>query len=124
MIDTLITNREAIIAATLDYALSGYEGDATRISRALHPQLAKRAPLPDANGAVVLHEMSKDELVELVAGGTLQQPPDHRQADINIVEIYGDAAIVRLEMNDWIDFLQLIKLDGQWSIINVLWHLK
>jgi hypothetical protein len=121
----ILTDTEAITAAALDYALSGYLGDAARMERALHDDLAKRAPLPDkATGEIKLHQLSKTDLVQMVAGGGLKQAESRRQAEVQILEIYGDAAVVRLEMNDWIDFLQLIKLDGRWSIINVLWHLK
>ncbi len=41
-----------------------------------------------------------------------------------ILDVFGNAATVRAEARDWIDYLHLGKVDGQWKIINVLWELK
>ncbi|MBC8098964.1 MAG: nuclear transport factor 2 family protein, partial [Armatimonadetes bacterium] len=53
-----------------------------------------------------------------------RQPVNHRQRDIRILDVFGHSDSVRLEMNEWIDYLQLAKWNGRWVIVNVLWELK
>jgi hypothetical protein len=31
---------------------------------------------------------------------------------------------VKIVANDWIDYLQVAKVDGRWMIVNVLWEMK
>ncbi|MCU0463440.1 MAG: nuclear transport factor 2 family protein [Anaerolineae bacterium] len=117
-------DRAAIIAAALDYAEGAYTGDAARMERALHGQLAKRVVLTAPDGTSRLSQMSALELVQYAHDGHGRQPADRRQRDVRILDVFREAAAVRLEMNDWIDYLQLARWNGQWAIINVLWVLK
>jgi len=32
--------------------------------------------------------------------------------------------VARITMADWVDYLQLAKVDGRWVIVNVLWERK
>ncbi|HEY1034197.1 MAG TPA: nuclear transport factor 2 family protein, partial [Pseudoxanthomonas sp.] len=60
------TTLAAIEATCLDYIDGQLEGDPARVSRALHPDLAKRAVVGDTPyERLGLRRMSKDELVEL-----------------------------------------------------------
>ena len=43
---------------------------------------------------------------------------------VKILDIYNRIASVRLVSDNWVEYLQLIKLDGKWSIINLLWQHK
>lgn len=43
MAEDRTTEEAAIVAAALDYFDGWFDGDATRMERALHPKLAKRA---------------------------------------------------------------------------------
>ena len=43
---------------------------------------------------------------------------------VKILDIYNRIANVRLISDNWVEYLQLIKLDGKWSIINLLWQHK
>ncbi len=64
------------------------------------------------------------ELVQYARDGHGRQPENHRQRDVKILDVFGNAATVRLEMNDWVDYLQIAKWNGRWVIVNVLWALK
>jgi hypothetical protein len=119
------TDVDQIIAAALDYAESAYEGVQGRMERALHPKLAKRAVFADQQtGKDVLHELTAPELIEWVAKGHGKQPESRRQRDVKVLDIYENTAQVRVDMNDWVDFMQIAKINGRWVIINVLWALK
>jgi hypothetical protein len=117
-------DRKAIEATALDYGLGWYEGDAERMERALHPDLAKRHVGPNPrSGKGKINHMSAMKLVQSTrAGHGTKVAAEERRTDVTIIEVYGNAAIVKLEMHDWIDFMQMAKLDGRWVIVNVLWE--
>jgi len=113
-------DRAQIRAAALDYAEGWYAGDAARMERAVHPDLAKRIA---SRGAI--EQMTARELVAGTRSGGGKNTPKAKQlADVKILDIFGNAASVRLEMSGWIDYMHLAKIDGQWKIVNVLWELK
>jgi hypothetical protein len=92
----------AIRSAALDYVEGWYEGNADRMTRALHPELV--------NGT--RHGYGKET------------PGERRQKDVTILDIYGNAASAKAVMADWVDYMQLAKVDGRWVIVNVLWEWK
>ena len=116
----------AIRATALDYAEGWYEGNADRMSRALHPELVKRIVVADtATGKSVLQSMGASALVNGTRHGYGKSTPkDKQQKDVRILDIFGNAASARATMADWIDYMQLAKVDGRWVIVNVLWEEK
>ena len=115
-----------IRAAALDYIEGWYTGDAPRMTRALHPQLAKRIVETDpASKKSVLSQMGAKELIEYTGkGGGRETPADHRQADVSILDIYQGAASAKVIAADWVDYLHLSRWNGRWVIVNVLWEFK
>jgi hypothetical protein len=115
----------AIRATVMDYVDGWYTGDADRMRRALHPELAKRISLHEQDGAWRLDSMTADELVAGTAqGGGTRTPEERRQRDVAILDIFSNAASVRTTMSGWIDYMHLARVDGRWQIVNVLWELK
>jgi hypothetical protein len=113
----------AIRDAALDYIEGWYEGNAERMARALHPDLAKRIVQPRPDGAQ-LRGMTADQLVEATRrGGGRMTPADKQRKEVTILDVYGNAASVRVMAADWIDYLHIGKSDDRWVIINVLWEL-
>ncbi len=115
----------AIRAAALDYIEGWYEGDAERMEQALHPDLAKRMVYADReSGASKLHDMTAQQLVSGTrGGGGSRTPVEERRADVTILDIFGNAASVKVVARDWVDYLHIAKYDDRWVIINVLWEL-
>jgi hypothetical protein len=115
----------AIRQTALDYIEGWYEGDAVRMERALHPELAKRMVSPDSHGRSRLNQMSAMTLVQSTrAGGGSHTPKEQQQKDITILDRFNNAAVVKIVASGWVDYLEEVKFDGQWKIINVLWELK
>jgi len=116
----------AIKQAALDYAEGWYEGNAERMERALHPELAKRIVRTDAaSGRSRLDQMSAMSLVQGTrAGFGTKVAKEKQQKDVTILDVFGGAASVKLVMVDWIDYLHVGKVNGKWVIVNVLWELK
>lgn len=122
--DTDNADLEAIKQTALDYGQGWYEGNAERMERALHPDLAKRALMPDPrSGKGRIEHMSALKLVQATREGWgAKTPTDQRRTDVTILDVYGNAACVKLEMHDWIDFMHMTKTGGRWKIVNVLWE--
>jgi hypothetical protein len=110
--------------AALDYAEGWYQADVKRMTRALHPELAKRIVRAD-NGVSYVDNMGATRLIQNVRrGGGKDTPAARQQKDVTILDRFENAASVKLVCSDWIDYLHLAKVDGRWVIINVLWELK
>ncbi|HEX8906014.1 MAG TPA: nuclear transport factor 2 family protein [Longimicrobiaceae bacterium] len=112
--------------AALDYIEGWYSGDAERMTRALHPELAKRIVRTDPQtGQSRLGQQSAMTLVEGTRrGGGRDTPPARQQKDVTILDLYQNAASARVVASDWIDYLHLAKWNGRWVIVNVLWEMK
>ncbi|MDF3052311.1 MAG: hypothetical protein K0S19_416 [Geminicoccaceae bacterium] len=115
-----------IRAAALDYAEGWYEGNADRMARALHPELVKRIVVRDTTtGRTMVQGMGASVLVNSTRHGYGKETPkDRQQKDVRILDIFGNAACAKAVMADWIDYMQLAKVDGRWVIVNVLWERK
>jgi len=115
----------AIRATALDYIEGWYAGDATRMERALHPELAKRIVQTDPQGRSRLAQQSAMTLVQNTQrGGGKDIPPDKRLADVRILDVYNNAASARVVAANWVDYMHLAKSNGRWVIVNVLWELE
>lgn len=116
----------AIRATALDYVEGWYEGNAERMARALHPELVKRIVVRDtATGKTMVQGMGASVLVNSTRHGYGKETPKERQQkDVKVLDIYGNAASAKAVMADWVDYMQLAKVDGQWVIVNVLWEQK
>ncbi len=111
----------AIRATALNYIDGWYTNDAARMESALHTHLAKRLVFTDPNGHSRLVDLTALELVQ----GTRAHPPvpaAERREDVAILSVYGNAAVVRIDASTWVDFLEEIKWNGKWIIINVVWE--
>jgi hypothetical protein len=118
-------DRDAIKRTALNYAEGWYEGDAAKMESALSSDLAKRIVRTNAQGQSGLGQMTALTLVQGTRQGSGKETPkDQQQKDVTILDVFGNAATVKLEMRDWIDFMHVGKMNGKWVIINVLWETK
>jgi hypothetical protein len=115
----------AIRATALDYVEGWYTGDATRMERAVHSELAKRIVQSDDRGRSRLAQQSAMTLVAGTRSAEGKEIPVAQQIkDVRILDIFGNSASVRAEMSGWIDYMHMAKWNGRWKIVNVLWELK
>jgi hypothetical protein len=113
----------AIRQTALDYIEGWYEGNAERMERAVHPDLAKRIINVDQRGRSVLGHQSAMTLVQNTRrGGGKETPVAAQRKDVRILDIFGNTASVRVDAGTWIDYLHIAKVNGRWVIINVLWE--
>jgi len=115
----------AIRLTALDYIQGWYTGDAARMERAVHPELAKRIVRSDSLGNFRIDQQSAMTLVQGTRNGYGKTTPEaDRHDDVRILDIYRNAASARVNASYWVDYLQLAKWHGRWVIVNVLWELK
>jgi hypothetical protein len=115
----------AIKQAALDYIEGWYEGNSERMERALHPELAKRIVRTNKEGQSQFSQMSAMALVlGTRRGGGKETPKERQQKDVTILDVYENAASVKVVASDWVDYLHMAKFNGRWVIVNVLWELK
>jgi hypothetical protein len=114
----------AIRATALDYIEGWYEGDADRMARALHPELAKRLVITQPEGWSVLNQQGAMTLVQSTGrGGGSDTPVQQQHKDVTILDVYENAASVRIYASGWVDYLHMAKWNGEWKIVNVLFEL-
>ena len=121
-----IGDSAGIRQAALNYIEGWYAGNSDRMEQALHPELAKRMVFTDpSSGKSRLSQMSAMTLVQSTrAGGGKKTPANEQLKEVSILDIFNNAASVKIVASGWIDYLQLAKWNGDWKIVNVLWELK
>ncbi len=111
-----------IYQAASDYYRGWYDADVERIGRSLHPELAKRALRRHESGSSFLHNLTKERMLELTKeGGGSEIPKAKQHYDIIILDRYEEIASVKVIAYEYIDYLHLVKQDGEWLIVNALW---
>jgi hypothetical protein len=121
------TDEEAIVQVARDYLEGFYDGSAERMTRALHPDLAKRDIVTDrASGGQIVRNMTAQQLIDVTGSGAGSGWVARygRQCDVTVLDIFHDVASVKVVAGGWIDYLHVAKVNGEWKIVNVLWALK
>ncbi len=123
LIDAKETDLEAIRSVSQDYWDSWFQGDAERMERSLHPELAKRHIKRNSQtGAEYLAHLTREVMVKATRDGEgTETPPDQRWVKLQVLDVYETIASVRCEAHDYIEYLHLVKTDGRWVIVNTLY---
>jgi hypothetical protein len=118
------SDEAAVVAAALDYFEGWFEGDTTRMDRALHPGLAKRSLSQVDPDSTELRSLTKERMVELTAagGGKDESPDGGLRIDVEVVDLHGNVASVVLRSAVYREYLHLVRTDEGWKIVNALWH--
>ena len=116
----------ALVAAAKDYIEGWYSGDAGRMTRALHPELVKRIHSYDTTSKRwIVDNQGATRLINGTArGGGTRTPKERQRTDVRILDVFRNTAVVRVDAGDWIDYLNLVREDGRWLILNVLWEMR
>lgn len=115
---------KSIRAAALDYIEGWFAGDAGRMEQSLHPELVKRIVVADADtGRDYIDTMGSSKLVEGTRRGYgTEVPVEDRSTDVYILDVTGQAASVKINAGGWVDYMHLVRVNGEWKILNVLWE--
>jgi hypothetical protein len=119
---TAEADKKAIVQTALDYADGFYSGDAERMERALHPDLNKVYVrfLPQTKAFVVGYSTFSG-LIELTRSKAGLTEPAARKIKAEALLVNDDVACAKMTSAQFNDFLQMVKIEGRWKIVNVLW---
>jgi len=119
---TIEAEKEAIVKAALDYGDGFYSADAERMERAIHPDLNKVVvSVPPKIGKTILGYSTFSGLIEMTRAKFGYQDPAARKIQAFALEVDDNVACAKVTSALFNDFLQLVKFEGQWKIVNVLW---
>ena len=113
------THEAEIRETALDYFEGRFDGDVTRMRRALHPALAKRAVTDDG---WTLDETTAEWMLDATAqhlGKTRDVPA--RRIEVAVVDVYGDIASAVVRSAVYREYLHLARTRDGWRIVNALW---
>jgi hypothetical protein len=109
-----VETARAIERAVLDYFEGWFEGDAGRMERALHPELAKR------RAGETLGLTTAARMVELTGQGEGRR--DAGPVEVAIEDVYEDVASVTVRGGPYHEYLHLVRTNAGWKIANALWR--
>ena len=110
----------AITAVAQNYMDAYYTADPALMQRSLHPDFHKRT-LRTINGQAQITEDTVQSMVEGVAHGSGKNiPSNERVRSIEVLDVYRDAASVKVVTGRWIDYMHLSKLNGEWRVLDVV----
>lgn len=113
----------AIEKAARDYIEGWYDGDVERMTRALHPDLAKRTAAALPSGRQALRTITYNTMIEYTKAGFGKQKNRPNQVNtVTILDVSPVTASVKTISYEYIDYLHLAKVNGEWRIVNVLWE--
>ncbi len=109
------------VATTVNYYLDGgTNNDFETLSKAFHPTATMKYIGRDGYTEV--------NALEFFEKGMKPGPKQNRKTRITNITISGNAANARLEIEypdfSFIDFMNLLKVDGEWKIVSKIFHRK
>ncbi|WP_262482438.1 nuclear transport factor 2 family protein [Aquimarina macrocephali] len=48
--------------------------------------------------------------------------PENPKKEVIILDVFDKTASVKLIADEWIDYMHIVKINGTWKIVNVLWQ--
>ncbi len=109
----------------LDYIESQHKVQPEQFERAAHPRMVKRTFWTNKQTKKeYLRETFTDAMVLLAASYNVDGDkfPDKPKKEVIILDMYDKTASVKLVADDWIDYMHIVKLNGEWKLVNVLWQ--
>jgi alkyl hydroperoxide reductase subunit AhpC len=112
----------AIIQTAMNYIDGYYSGDADRVEKAIHPDFNKAAPrdLPQT-GRTMMNYTTWSMLMELTRAKNGALDDTARHITVIILGIENEVSDIKVISANFTDYLQVVKLDGEWKIINVIY---
>ena len=114
-----------ITQVALDYIESQHNVNPEQFERAAHPRMVKRTFWTNKKtGKEYLRETFTDAMILLAETYNLEGEgfPENPKKEVIILDIFDRTASVKLIADEWIDYMHIVKLNGKWQLVNVLWQ--
>ena len=109
----------------LDYIESQHNVKPEQFERAAHPRMVKRTFWTNKEtGKEYLRETFTDAMILLAETYNKDGDrfPKNPKKEVIILDIFDKTASVKLIADEWIDYMHIVKLNGKWQLVNVLWQ--
>jgi hypothetical protein len=115
----------AVMAASMDYIDGYWERDTARLSRGLHPELAKRQVVSSRTGAPDrISPLTTERMINSAVRSAGNPPNPDRQSDVRILHMFGNMATVVVDAGAWLDYMHLARWNGQYRIFNIMYDFR
>jgi hypothetical protein len=118
-VEARTTEEAAVVDAVLDYFEGWFDGDAARMERALHPDLAKRSLEQDGT---TLDETTAEWMIDATARQVgRERDPGDRRIEVEVEDMHGTIANATVRSAVYREYVQLVRTPAGWKIVNTLW---
>lgn len=110
---------------SLAYLESQHTPNPNLMQEALHPRMVKRSVFKNkATKKDYVSEYFTENMVILAESYNVKGDkfPKNPKKEVKLLDISARTASVKLIADAWIDYLHIVKTNGEWKIINVLWQ--
>jgi hypothetical protein len=117
-------DQAAVRRAALDYVEAIYEGKPELIDKSVSAELSKRGVYYSAEDRKWVETKMPFERLKAIAVSFNKAKKDSSKwtKEITVFEVMNHTASVKV-VADWgMDYLQLVKQQGQWKIVNIVWQ--
>lgn len=109
--------------AIMNYVNAFYEADTTKAYESIARDLAKRGYYTTKEGNVAEAKMSFEQLVRLAQRWKASQTiTAETPRKVTVFDVLDKIASAKVEAKWGIDYFHLARINGVWTIINVLWQ--
>jgi hypothetical protein len=117
-----VDDRDAIAATVRDYWEGWFDGDAERMERAVHPNLAKTGVVIEPSGSRITKTMTAEDMIGWTrAGDGVADRAAGAEFEITINDLYHEIATVSVRSGIYREYLHLAKTPDGWRILNALY---
>jgi Putative lumazine-binding len=110
----------AVRGTVTDYIESYYAGDVARMEKSLHPHYLKHM-IGTSDGNLRMTEKTGLQMVQDVrAQGASELPKAEQTEQITVLDVSKDTASAKLVTSHWVDYMTLVKWNGEWKIVSVV----
>jgi hypothetical protein len=117
-------DRAGVERAAMNYLEGFYEGDADKIRAGVHPEVVKVGYFAGQDGEYRRAPMSFEEMIRFAdrvkAEGEF--PAEDAPKEAEILEVLDKVAAAKVVAWWGVDYLHLVKLEGEWKILHVIWQ--
>ncbi|CAI2768856.1 nuclear transport factor 2 family protein [Flavobacterium collinsii] len=109
----------------LAYIVAQHNPNPKLMEGALHPRLVKRSVFRSkAAKKDYISEYFAENMVILAETYNAKGDkfPKNPRKEVKLLDVSARTASVKLIADAWIDYMHIVKTNGEWKIINVLWQ--